>query len=159
MSINATLTFHELKYMDEKDYMCKCNVLDTDGAHSVVMSEPTRILVEIPVRDVRINNQPNQTKYDRKTHNITLTCTAIGDPEPKYTWFKGNNNNTIISWKNHYVIEDVIRNNSGVYTCKAYNKIHNVYYTHSNTVEIDIGKLNIALLFLKAIDVACHTTS
>ncbi|CAC5388970.1 unnamed protein product [Mytilus coruscus] len=137
-STNATLQFHELKYIDEKDYMCKCNVRDTEGAHSVVKSATTRILVKVPVRDVHINNQPNQTQYDRKTDNITLTCTAIGDPEPKYMWFKGNNNNTIISWTNRYVIEDVIQNNSGVYTCKAYNKINNVYYSHSNTVLIDI---------------------
>ncbi|CAC5386250.1 unnamed protein product [Mytilus coruscus] len=45
-SITATLKFNELKYIDEKDYMCKCNVLDTDGAHSVVKSATTRILVK-----------------------------------------------------------------------------------------------------------------
>lgn len=103
------------------------------------------ITLAVPVKDVYIINQPNQTQYDRKTDNITLTCTAIGDPEPKFMWFKGKNNNTVISWTNQYVIEDVIQNNSGVYTCKAYNIINNVYYSHSNTVEINIGMLNITL--------------
>lgn len=59
--------------------------------------------------------------------------------------FKGNNNNTIISWTNQYVIEDGIQNNSDVYLCKAYNTINNVNYSHSNTVEIDKGKLDITL--------------
>lgn len=45
-STNATLQFHELKYIDEKDYMCKCNVLDAEDAHFVVKSSTTRILVK-----------------------------------------------------------------------------------------------------------------
>lgn len=103
------------------------------------------ITLAVPVRHVNIIIQPNQTQYDRKTENITLTCTAIGDPKPKFMGFNGNKNNTIISWTNQYVIEDVIQNNSGVYLCKAYNTINNPNYWHSNTVEIDKGKLDITL--------------
>ncbi|CAC5409412.1 unnamed protein product [Mytilus coruscus] len=137
-STNATLKFHILKCTDEKDYMCKYNFIDMDGAVSIATSKTTRILVKVPVRDVHIKNVPNEKQYDRKTDNITLTCKASGDPEPKYMWFKEDNKISILSWTNIYVIEDVIRNNSGLYICQAYNIINNIKYRHSSAVEIDI---------------------
>lgn len=82
------------------------------------------------------------------TDSITLTCKASGDPEPEYKWFKENNNETIISGTNLYVIEDVTRNNSGVYICEVHNIIDNVIYTNSNSVKIDIGNLNTCITFL-----------
>lgn len=96
----------------------------------------------VPVRDVIISKQPNNNKYDEKTDNITLTCTANGNPKPQYIWFKENNSNNVISRTNHYVIDDVIRNNSGIYICESYNNINNVNFTHSNSVKINIGELS-----------------
>ncbi|CAC5409409.1 unnamed protein product [Mytilus coruscus] len=132
------MKFHVLKCTDEKDYMCRYNYYDMDGALSISKSATTRILVKVPVNDVRINNQPNHKQFDRKTANITLTCKASGDPEPTYTWFKESNNDTIISRTSLYVIQDVVRNNSGIYICEAHNIIDNLNYTKSNSVKIDI---------------------
>lgn len=102
----------------------------------------------VPARDVHINKQPNHKQYDGKTDNITLTCKASGDPYPEYKWFKENNNKTIISGTNLYVIENVTRNNSGVYTCEAYNIINSVKYTQSNSMEINIGNYNIDFVLI-----------
>ncbi|VDH99907.1 Hypothetical predicted protein, partial [Mytilus galloprovincialis] len=162
-TFNATLSFHDLKRTDEKDYMCEYFYKDEFGTFSKTKSEETRLLVKahnakakddsfkliliflkipkqfaVPVGDVNINNQPNHKQYDRKTDNIILTCKASGNPEPRYKWFKENNNTTILSWTSLYVIEDVIRNNSGVYICEAYNSINDVNYTQKNSVEVNI---------------------
>ncbi|CAG2250200.1 unnamed protein product [Mytilus edulis] len=137
-STNATLTFHVLKFTDEKDYMCKLFYNDMFAVLKIRESEATRISVKVQVRDVNIKNEPNQKQYDQKTDNITLTCKASGNPEPSYVWYKEDNKSSILSTTDLYVIEDVIRNNSGVYICQAYNIINNIRYNHSTSVEIDI---------------------
>ncbi|CAG2206803.1 unnamed protein product [Mytilus edulis] len=137
-STNATLTFNELKFTDEKDYKCKIFYYDKVKDFKLRESEATRISVKVQVRDVHIKNEPNHKQYDQKTDNITLTCKANGNPEPSYKWFKENSNRIILSTNDLYIIEDVIRNNSGVYICQAYNTIDNIIYSHSTSVEIDI---------------------
>ncbi|VDI79191.1 Hypothetical predicted protein [Mytilus galloprovincialis] len=137
-SNNATLEFHILKWTDDQDYLCKLYYYDVEDNIQNTKSDTTRISVKVPARDVHINKQPNHKQYDGKTDNITLTCKASGDPDPEYKWFKENNNKTIISRTNFYVIEYVTRNNSGVYTCEAYNIINSVKYTQSNSMEINI---------------------
>ncbi|CAC5409410.1 unnamed protein product [Mytilus coruscus] len=134
----ATMKFHVLKCTDEKDYMCRYNYYDMDGSLSVVKSMETRILVKVQVGDVHIKNKPIKEQYDRKPDNITLTCKASGDPEPTYIWFKEDKSSSILSRTNVFVIEDVIRNNSGLYICQANNIIKNIKYRHSSAVEIDI---------------------
>ncbi|CAG2240006.1 unnamed protein product [Mytilus edulis] len=137
-STNATLTFNELKFTDEKDYKCKIFYYDKVKDFKLRESEATRISVKVQVRDVHIKNEPSHKQYDQRTDNITLTCKAKGNPEPSYKWFKGNSNRSILSTTDLYVIEDVIRNNSGIYICQAYNTINNIIYNHSTSVEIDI---------------------
>ncbi|CAC5386258.1 unnamed protein product [Mytilus coruscus] len=94
--------------------------------------------VQFPVKLVNINKQPNKKQYDRLMSNITLTCKGSGNPELTYVWFKKDNKKKILSRKNLYVIDDVIRNNSGLYICEAYNIIGNVEYRTNYSVEIDI---------------------
>lgn len=138
ISTNATLLFHVLQYTDEKDYMCKFLYYDMVKVIRIRDSDITRISVKVQVRDVHIKHEPNQKQHDEKTDNITLTCEANGNPEPSYKWFKENSNRSILSTTDLYVIEDVVRNNSGVYICQAYNTIDNIIYSHSTSVEIDI---------------------
>ncbi|CAC5385986.1 unnamed protein product [Mytilus coruscus] len=69
------------------------------------------IKIAVQINHVEINQLPNQKQYDQKTDNITLTCKGNGNPQPTYVWFKDNN---LLSNKSFYVIENVIRNNSGV---------------------------------------------
>lgn len=94
----------------------------------------------VQIRHVNVNKQPNKKQYDRKTDQINLTCTAMGNPEPKYIWFKQDNMRNILSRTNTYVIGEENPNNSGIYTCEAFNIIDNVIYKKSYSVAIDIGK-------------------
>ncbi|CAG2210313.1 unnamed protein product [Mytilus edulis] len=110
-------------------------------------SEGTRISVKVPTRHVNVNKQPNLKQYDRKTDQINLTCTAIGNPEPKYIWFKQDTKRNILSETITYVIEDVNSNNSGIYTCEAYNIINNIIYRNSYSVAIDIVHAAYAMSF------------
>ncbi|CAC5425223.1 unnamed protein product [Mytilus coruscus] len=94
--------------------------------------------VHFQVNHVDINKQPNQKQYDTKTDSITLTCKGIGNPQPTYVWFKEGKYNSILSNKSFYVIENIIRNNSGVYICEVNNIIDDINYRKSNSVEINI---------------------
>lgn len=98
---------------------------------------------------INVNKQPNKKQYDGNTDLINLTCTAIGNPEPEYIWFKQDNRRTVLSRTNTYVIEDVNQNNSGIYICEAYNIIDNIIYKYSYAVPIDIGKLTFAFMLVK----------
>lgn len=100
----------------------------------------------VQVNLVDINKQPNQKQYDQKTNHITLNCTANGNPQPTYAWFKKGQNDSILSNKRVYVIQNVIRNNSGVYICKVNNSIDNINYSKSKSVEIHIGELTMTVL-------------
>ncbi|CAC5411554.1 unnamed protein product [Mytilus coruscus] len=96
--------------------------------------------IQFQVNHVNINKQPNQKQYGPKSDKITLTCEGNGNPEPHYAWFKREKNNSILSKKTFYVIDNVIQNNSGVYICEVYNIIDDVIYRKSNSVEIDIDR-------------------
>ncbi|CAC5409408.1 unnamed protein product [Mytilus coruscus] len=116
-------------------------------------SPPTRISIQdydYPIPAIHINHNCSSSKPCEhqqaaksktvwpKSDKITLTCKGNGNPEPQYEWFKKDNNNSILSEKSFYVIENVIQNNSGVYICEVYNIIDDVIYRKSNSVEIDI---------------------
>lgn len=102
------------------------------------------ITFAVQVNQVDINKRPNQKQYDQNTDNITLNCTGNGNPQPTYVWLKKGLNDSILSNKSIYVIEDVIRNNSGVYICEVYNSIGDLNYRKSNSVEINIGEFAMA---------------
>ncbi|CAG2206805.1 unnamed protein product [Mytilus edulis] len=108
--------------------------------------ETEQLDVHFQIKHVNVNKQPNKEQYDGKTNQINLTCSAIGNPEPEYIWFKQDNRRNILSRTNTYVIEDVNRNNSGIYTCEAFNIINNAIYRNSFSVAIDIGNFTFACL-------------
>ncbi|CAC5425219.1 ALCAM [Mytilus coruscus] len=94
--------------------------------------------VHFQVNHVDIIKQPNQQQYDQRTDNITLTCKGNGNPQPTYVWFENGKDNSTLSNKSVYIIENVIRNNSGVYICEVNNIIGDINYRKSNSVEIYI---------------------
>ncbi|CAC5407991.1 CADM3 [Mytilus coruscus] len=100
--------------------------------------ETAPLEVHFHVRNIKITKQPNQTQYERNTAKIILTCNASGNPEPTYVWYKDDNTRCIIALTNFYIIEHVVKNNSGVYICEAYNSIDDIAYKANNSVEIDI---------------------
>ncbi|CAC5393405.1 unnamed protein product [Mytilus coruscus] len=76
-STSATLKFHKLKCIDEKDYICKYYVIDMDGAVSTAKSETTSILV--------IGNDVFVSEW----WTVMFTSTGnIGKPPGKLIWQK-----------------------------------------------------------------------
>ena len=94
-----------------------------------VHSLAKRVCLYIPDRP-EIKKQPqNVTETER--NNLTLTCNAIGNPEPQLSWFKDkdlveSNDRIYLSANNSLLtITDVNRNDSGGYLCVAHNEVGN----------------------------------
>ncbi|CAC5407992.1 unnamed protein product [Mytilus coruscus] len=117
-STNATLKFHKLKCIDEKDYICKYYVIDMDGAVFTARSETTRILVKAPpskpdiISSVIVSSKRKETQFNRSSNffrgtnktsvnfeqsqpyvsewwTVMFTCTGnIGIPPGKLIWQK-----------------------------------------------------------------------
>ncbi|CAC5386259.1 CADM3 [Mytilus coruscus] len=129
--LNAKIRCFEESQADVPGMFIETSLLD-------VQCEYDLLLLSVPVKHVNINKQPNKKRHERLMDNIILTCEGSGNPEPTYLWFKQDNKKKILSRTNLYVINDVIRNNTGVYICEASNIIDNVQYRKYNSVNIDI---------------------
>ncbi|CAG2232323.1 unnamed protein product [Mytilus edulis] len=143
--IPGTCSFNGTSHLTVKiyaeDIKAKIRCFEESQANETDMyleTEPFDVLFQI--NHVDINKQPNLQQYDTKTDNITLSCKfkGIGNPQPSYVWFKEGKNNSILSNKSVYVIENVIRKNSGVYICEVYNIIDDIHYRKSNSMGIHI---------------------
>lgn len=56
-------------------------------------------------------------------NNVTFGCFASSHPGSQYTWFF---NNSWVANTSVYVIENVMLNNTGQYTCSAFNNITSI---------------------------------
>ncbi|CAC5385987.1 unnamed protein product [Mytilus coruscus] len=132
-------TSHLSVKIDAEDIKAKIRCFEESQVNVTGMYLETEPFdVNFKVNHLDINKQPNQNQYDQNTDNITLTCRGNGNPQPTYVWLKKGKHNTILSNKSVYVIENVIRNNSGVYICEVYNIIEGILYRKSHSVEIYI---------------------
>ncbi|CAC5388973.1 ALCAM [Mytilus coruscus] len=117
-------TSHLTVKIDAEDIKAKIRCFEESQVNVTGMYLETELFdVQFQVNHVNISKQPDQKQYGQKSDKITLTCKGNGNPEPQYEWFKKENNNSILSKRSFYVIENIIQNNSGV---------------KSNSVEIDI---------------------
>ena len=88
-----------------------------------------RVCLYIPDRPEITKHPQNVTETER--NNVTLTCSATGNPEPQLSWFKDkdlveSNDRIYLSANNSLLtITDMNRNDRGGYLCVAHNEVGN----------------------------------
>ncbi|XP_076847354.1 carcinoembryonic antigen-related cell adhesion molecule 1 [Brachyhypopomus gauderio] len=108
---NKTLLFTQLTLADDGDYQC-------------VASNPVSNMTSVPYR-LMVNYGPwNISVYGpaiaAASSSLALNCSASSQPPSKYTW---NFNGSEVAAGSTYRIGALSLNDSGEYTCVAYNNI------------------------------------
>jgi hypothetical protein len=73
-----------------------------------------------------------------RSDSVVLRCTFDANPLPyEIKWFKNNSEISPVNQLNDFRIDRVERNDSGLYTCIAYNRFHNNQINNgSRTIEL-----------------------
>lgn len=77
----------------------------------------------------------NSSQVVREGRNVTLDCSAEGNPEPIAEWTFQSQSKTIGMRETSLTISKVTSDNVGKYTCTARNDLGNITRTVSLTVE------------------------
>lgn len=114
------VVIREVSETDEGVYTCRVRVT------SMGTVEERHIQVEVHELPVMVT-QPQLTEGVEK-ESVTLECLATGKPEPQYDWVnhKGQDlrhleRHTVDKYKGTLVIDQLRREDAGVYTCTARN--------------------------------------
>nr|XP_027204924.1 papilin-like [Dermatophagoides pteronyssinus] len=115
---NGSLRILNIEPNDRGIYYCLANSKIGYQMVPLEVNEPARISSEGPKRVIAQIGMP-----------IHLHCRAMGSPEPKVTWWRGNqmlpiNDRKYQQWPNHtLIIQRVEEKDIGYYTCHATNGI------------------------------------
>lgn len=95
----------------------------------------------VKVREPFISSEPNVSVY-KTGESVQLNCKADGNPNPHYSWFKGNISDTFISDNDTLVITNANISDSGVYTCNTSNEINGEIFSEFKSRKVRIGNYN-----------------
>lgn len=87
-----------------------------------------------------IELRPNKTVF-HEGDSVQLNCKALGNPNPSYSWTKGNNSEEIIVDNETLIINNANISDGGLYTCDTGNSIDGNVYSESLSIYIQIGKM------------------
>ncbi|CAC5419343.1 unnamed protein product [Mytilus coruscus] len=133
------LKFNNLTCIHERQYKCNLGVRPSEEFdEKQIESDIMQIYVTVKVRSPSIALLPNKTVF-HEGDSIKLECKAFGNPNPSYTWIKGNRSNETIVVKDSFVIEHANISDSGFYTCDTSNSIDGKVYTEYLSTYIDIA--------------------
>ncbi|XP_052804553.1 fibroblast growth factor receptor 2-like [Mya arenaria] len=74
---------------------------------------------------------------------LILTCSAEGNPSPSYYWMymtEGAENGIMLGSGNQYTLNNLTLEETGIYTCVAYNEIKGVNQTVNASTQITIKR-------------------
>nr|XP_055065809.1 carcinoembryonic antigen-related cell adhesion molecule 1 [Misgurnus anguillicaudatus] len=108
---NINLTINQLTLRDDGQY--KCAVLN-----------PVSSMTSMPY-NLTVNYGPSSTAITGPSvaevgNNVTFNCSAVSRPASQYTWYF---NGSVVANSSVYVMLAVTLNNTGRYTCMAYNSM------------------------------------
>lgn len=89
--------------------------------------------------------EPNVTVY-KEGESVRLNCKGYGNPNPSYSWTKGNRSDETISDNDTLVIKNVNISDNGLFTCNTSNEINGELYSESRSRDIIIGEKTKKLL-------------
>ncbi|CAC5360258.1 unnamed protein product [Mytilus coruscus] len=112
--------------------------VETDVSTVIMYADSEPMLIHFKVRSPSIALLPNKTVC-HEGDSVKLECKAFGNPNPSYTWIKGNRSNETIVFKDSFVIEHANISDSGFYTCDTSNSIDGKVYTEYLSTYIDIA--------------------
>ncbi|KAF4075567.1 hypothetical protein AMELA_G00235810 [Ameiurus melas] len=133
-SVNKTvnLTVTPRREDDGVQYRCAA-VLNVNHPPYVNISEP----ITITLHYKPIITQPlDEGLSVREGESLMITCSADGNPRPQYKWTVPNN--TIVSNSSSFVIRSVRKEDTGQYTCTAYNDLGETTRNVTVTIKDDI---------------------
>ncbi|XP_071488422.1 protein turtle homolog B-like [Diadema antillarum] len=129
----SRLTFDTLNVTDNGMYKCEATNVNQQIIHNfeLVVHAPPRITSQHPaVRRAHVGMQ------------LTMECTALGFPPPRFTWFRNGraiprigNTHVQEGWDGLLTINSLLATDAGNYTCQAVN---DVGYVYSGTTRLDI---------------------
>ncbi|CAF2244305.1 unnamed protein product [Rotaria magnacalcarata] len=111
---NGSLEIRKVDIIDSSRYHCEA----TNPAGTII--QYVQLNVNIPPS--MIGGEKETIVQTKVGKSITLTCPAIGTPDPIITWFKNNNQLKTFDLNNQYVLTNVIQTDEGIYRCTATNK-------------------------------------
>ncbi|XP_066015799.1 hemicentin-1-like [Pocillopora verrucosa] len=125
-----------ISYSAKSNELTIINVYRTDSgkyhcvaSNSIGNASSVAATLVVEYRPEITKHPQNVTETER--NNVTLTCSATGNPEPQLSWFKDkdlveSNDRIYLSANNSLLtITDMNRNDSGGYLCVAHNEVGN----------------------------------
>ncbi|KAI7806700.1 putative protein similar to vertebrate titin TTN [Triplophysa rosa] len=150
---NSTLTINTLALSDEGQYQC--------AAHNPV-SNMTSVAYNLLINYGPWNTSITGPTIAETGYNVTFRCSASSRPESQYTWFF---NGSWVANTSVYVIDTVTLNNTGRYTCSAFNSITGIRSnaTLDFTVYVGISAVHVSSIpsipeVAENLQLMCHVT-
>ncbi|CAM4699552.1 unnamed protein product [Leuciscus chuanchicus] len=108
---NSTLSFKKLTLSDDGLYQCAAS-----NAVSNISSQPYNLTVNYGP----INTTASGPDVVKVGSNVTFSCSSVSRPQSQYSWYFSGSK---VADSSVYVTAALRQNDSGNYTCMAYNNI------------------------------------
>ncbi|XDV40081.1 hypothetical protein PO909_009230 [Leuciscus waleckii] len=108
---NSTLSFKKLTLSDDGLYQCAAS-----NAVSNISSQPYNLTVNYGP----INTKASGPDVVKVGSNVTFSCSSVSRPQSQYSWYFSGSK---VADSSVYVTAALRQNDSGNYTCMAYNNI------------------------------------
>ncbi|CAC5357739.1 CNTN6 [Mytilus coruscus] len=93
---------------------------------------------ELPNGTRHVDSEPLLIHF-KEGDSVQLKCKANGNPNPSYSWTKGNSSGEIIVDNDTLLINKVNISDSGLYTCDTRNLVDGIIYSESISTYINIA--------------------